>query len=413
MESGFQLKGKEGKLLNILREEIDKEYAQSDSSEKELKFSKLKFLERRYARQLQKLQEEDLENAEIITAASMPVSKIQKILDNQTAIIEYYSTDKKLIIFCITGKGMNCVEVQVSRKDMEKMVNALKLWIFGIEDSCSGEEKKLKEESLDWYISEISKMLFLPVEEFVKDCRRIIVIPHLTLHYLPFALLVGSDNKKIIEKYEIANIPSPKLIKKRPAVSSKKASNALIIANPLGDLKFADTEAESISGIFPAAKILKGQNAEKDAILKLIPEYSVLHFACHAKINTVKPLFSELIVAGKNGCKARIELNEIFNTKNNAELVVLSGCETGIGDITPGDEITCFPRAFMYSGAASVLVSLWEIDDNSTAEFMKKFYEELFVNKKSKSEALQSAQFYMISKGYSPYHWAGFQLVGN
>ena len=93
-------------------------------------------------------------------------------------------------------------------------------------------------------------------------------------------------------------------------------------------------------------------------------------------------------------------------------MVVLGGCESALGKVVPGDEITCFARAFLRAGANSVIVTLWEIDDESTAEFMKEFYGRIYKQKESRSEALRNTQLDFISKGFEPYHWAAFQLVG-
>ncbi|OQA91425.1 MAG: CHAT domain protein [Elusimicrobia bacterium ADurb.Bin231] len=279
-------------------------------------------------------------------------------------------------------------------------------------EQAGGKERDAIKAGFDWYVEKISATIFKPVEEFLKEIDRLIIVPHLSLHYLPFSALINTEGRRLIEKYEIVNLPSPRLLKKTGKTVTLSKLNALIIGNPLGDLKYAGKEARIISKILLNSKLLSGKNANKAAILKLLPDYSILHFACHARIDYDKPLFSGLIVSDGKGCKARIELNEILEIKNKADLVVLSGCETSGGNITPGDEITCFPRAFMYSGASSLLVSLWEIDDNSTSEFMKYFYTELYVNGKTKSEALEMAQLQMVEAGYSPYHWSGFQLVG-
>ncbi len=372
----------------------------------------LGYLERQYGRELQKLKEINPEGADLVVTDAVPLTEIQKALDTGTVVVDYYSTKDKLLIFCITKISEKVISVPIKPDDLAKIPENIKLWLFNIEQTVNPEQKKQKESGFNWYLKEVSAQLISPIEDCFKDIKRIIFIPHLSLHYLPFGLMRTKENKKLVEDYEIVNLPTVRLLKNKQTKRAWQSLNALIIADPIGDLKHANEEAKAIAKIITGPTVLAGIEAQKDIILKEFGKYSLIHFACHAKVNNTSPMLSELIVStGKEGDKARITLSEIFLTRNNADLVVLSACETGIGDVTPGDEITCFPRAFIYSGASSVLVSLWEIDDSSTAILMQEFYKEWVINKQSKAKALQLAQLAMISRGYSPYHWAGFQLI--
>ena len=371
----------------------------------------LGFYERQYAKELQRLKEINPEGIDLVVTDAVSITEIQNALDAETVILDYYSTRDKLLIFCITKTSEKVFAVPIKQDELSKIPENIKLWLFNIEQTADPEQKKLKENGFNWYLKESSAQLIGPAEDCLKNIKQIVIIPHLSLHYLPFGLLLTRENKKLAEDYEIASLPTIRLLKNKQPKRTGQALNALIIANPIGDLKHADEETRAIAQILSGVKLLAGPEAQKETILKALGRYNLLHFACHARINSKTPMLSELIVAGNNNEKARITLNEIFFTKNNADLVVLSGCETGMGDVTPGDEITCFPRAFIYAGTKSVLVSLWEINDSSTAILMQEFYRQWVLNKQSKAKALQSAQLYMIKKNYSPYHWAGFQLI--
>jgi CHAT domain-containing protein len=109
-----------------------------------------------------------------------------------------------------------------------------------------------------------------------------------------------------------------------------------------------------------------------------------------------------------------LQMYEIFNMKLNADLVVLSACETGLGKDVKGEGLIGLTRAFLYAGTPSVVVSLWKVEDRSTADLMVRFYRHLKGGKLSKAEALRQAQLELIREGKftHPYHWAPFVLVG-
>jgi len=397
------------KKLEELRTEIDNEYTKINSIDKtEVNLKKLGELEFVYERTLNKLKEENIDNIETVTVTSMSVGQIKDLIDDQTAIVEYYISENNLVIFCITKNDFRHVVLKSKKEEIEQIVENLKLWVFNLDTTASENNNSIKKEAFNWYLEKISQTLFIPVENIVKNYKRIVFVPHLYLHHFPFCLLIDRNKKLLIENYETSIIATPKMLelsKRKPDASKKDIT---IIANPTEDLVFADTELQYITNITKNAIFFRGKDASKDKIIGKISNSSILHFACHAKIVPEKPIFSHLVLAGPS----RIELNEILNMKINAELVVLSCCETGIGHIVPGDEMTCFPRAFIVAGASSVLVTLWEIDDKSTAEFMEEFYKNIFIDGNTKSAALRNAKLTMIKKGYMPYHWAGFQLIG-
>jgi len=126
----------------------------------------------------------------------------------------------------------------------------------------------------------------------------------------------------------------------------------------------------------------------------LSSQYDILHFAAHAELKADDPLSSALLLAKGDGDEGRLEVREVFEMNLNASLVVLSGCETGLGQLSSGDELVGLTRAFIYAGTPSVVASLWKVDDHSTAQLMSGFYKNL--KTMTKLEALRQAQLAMI-----------------
>src|SRR5262249_5849873 len=153
----------------------------------------------------------------------------------------------------------------------------------------------------------------------------------------------------------------------------------------------------------------------------------IIHFASHAELNENEPLASAILLAKSDKADGRLEVREIFGMDLKANLVVLSACETGLGKLFRGDELVGLTRAFIYARRPSVVASLWNVDDSSTAALMASFYKNL--KTMSKVEALRQAQLQLIRGDGSsklsticsrlralcshPYFWAPFILVGD
>jgi len=147
----------------------------------------------------------------------------------------------------------------------------------------------------------------------------------------------------------------------------------------------------------------------------------MIHFSTHGYVNEARPRFSGLVFSLSSKASA-VKTNrsaedgllaayEIFNLKLKADLVVLSACETGLGKEVKGEGLMRLTRAFMYAGTPSVVVSLWNVNDESAADLMIRFYRHLQAGK-TKSEALRQAQLETIGDNGFPFFWAPFVLVG-
>ncbi len=193
-------------------------------------------------------------------------------------------------------------------------------------------------------------------------------------------------------------------------------------------LPFSREEAIEIAKLFSTDKadVFLGKDAteEKAKSKDLLSQYGIVHFSTHGLPNEDRPRFSSLIMSSPTKGKTASETiedgwlsaYEIFNLKLNANLVVLSACETGLGKEIKGEGLMSLTRAFMYAGAPSVVVSLWKVNDSASKDLMVAFYRNLQqpVNgeKLSYSEALRRAQLEMIAKGNAPKLWAPFVLIG-
>jgi CHAT domain-containing protein len=186
-------------------------------------------------------------------------------------------------------------------------------------------------------------------------------------------------------------------------------------------LRFSRSEADAIARLAPPGTTLKALDfdASRDTVLKPeMSEYRILHFATHSLLNNEHPELSGIVLSmvdragrAQNGI---LRLYDIYNLRLNADLVVLSACQTALGEEIKGEGLIGLTRGFLYAGAPRVVATLWEIDDRTTAELMKRFYEGMLARGARPAQALRAAQLEMLAaKGWdSPYYWAAFTLQG-
>jgi CHAT domain-containing protein len=197
------------------------------------------------------------------------------------------------------------------------------------------------------------------------------------------------------------------------------AGQVLALGNPdLDDpahtLPAAETEVNQILTTFPQAQVYVQKEATRDRFIVSAPHGEIVHVAAHALLDRTDPIFSALYLAGPTPLQRRLEAQDIYELPlKSVDLVVLSACETGMGQVANGDEFYGLTSAFLGAGAGAVVATLWPINDESTSQLMARFYANL--PSRGVAAALQQAQLAMIaSKEYAdPFDWAAFELVGN
>jgi CHAT domain-containing protein len=186
-------------------------------------------------------------------------------------------------------------------------------------------------------------------------------------------------------------------------------------------LAFSRQEAASIIALTSKETGLKATDFSASRALALsreLNQYRILHFATHGLLNNERPELSGLVFSlvdqqGKPQ-DGFLRLHEIYNLQLNADLIVLSACETGLGKEIKGEGLIGLTRGFMYAGAPRVIASLWNVDDLATAELMKLFYQRMLKDGLPAGAALRAAQLELSGqkRWAHPYFWAGFLLHG-
>jgi CHAT domain-containing protein len=260
----------------------------------------------------------------------------------------------------------------------------------------------------------------------------VIFIPQGELFLIPFPALQDEAGKYLIEKHTILTAPSIQALdltrQARQKLSQPATSELLVVGNPtmptlqlnpneppkpLAPLPGAEQEARAIAQLLNTQALI-GSAATESVIVQQLPQARRIHLATHGLLDEIKSLNLEIpgaiALAPGNSQDGLLTSEEILKLKLNAELVVLSACDTGQGKIT-GDGVIGLSRAFISAGVPSVVVSLWAVPDDSTANLMTEFYRQMQQNP-DKAQALRSAMLTTLQQHPDPREWAAFTLIG-
>jgi CHAT domain-containing protein len=341
-----------------------------------------------YTAFLARVRKQNKEQVSLMTVEPLTLKEVQEFLDPQTTLIEYFVSERDGFVFVVEKDKLQFVTLELPREKLASLVKNLRESIFAL-----GERKKFNETS-----AVLHKQLIEPLLPRITG-KELIIVPHDVLHYLPFHALVGSDGRYLIEKYPVYYLSSASLLQFVKEKGKAGGEKVLAFGNPdIGDpeknLEYAELEAEEVKNVYPQSTVYVKKDASEEKSKSLSPTHDILHFATHAQLNEDDPLSSAVLLAKEDKEDGRLEVREIFGMELKANLVVLSGCETGLGKLSTGDELVGLTRAFIYAGTPSVVASLWSVDDSSTAHLMASFYRNL--KTMSKVEALRQAQLELI-----------------
>jgi CHAT domain-containing protein len=348
----------------------------------------LREAERAYNSFLTKVRKQNKEQTSLMAVEPLTLKEVQELLQSGTTLVEYFVGPVTTRVWIIEKERMQYVGIHISKQDLAERVKTLRDSIFAL-----GEKEKFNESSTSLY-----QQLIQPILPYVNG-KELIIVPHDVLHYLPFHALMGPDGRYLIEKYPVYYLSSASLLQFVQEKRKAGGEKVLAFGNPdLGDpdknLEYAELEAEEVKAVYPESTVYVKKEASEEKSKSLSPNYDVLHFATHAQLNEDDPLSSAVLLAKGGKEDGRLEVREIFGMDLKANLVVLSGCDTALGKLSTGDELIGLTRAFIYAGTPSVVASLWNVEDSSTAQLMASFYRNL--KTMSKAEALRQAQLELI-----------------
>ena len=338
--------------------------------------------------------------------------EIARALPQGTAVLEYVVDENQISAFVVSSSGLHAATTRISQQNLLAKIQLLRDLV------TAGDEDRWAKPAASLYSILISP---LSNRGFLKGTNSLIIVPHSTLNYLPFAILPSATTGRIrflVEDYNIRVLPAAGLALSAEHAPRDSRGRLLAFAPSRSGLRFAAEEARDVGKIFaPASEVVVGIDATKARFKRTAGQYQFIHVATHGFFNKTSPIFSGLQLEPGDGDDGRLEVHEILQLSLNARLVTLSACDTalGSGDFTEmpaGDEFVALDRAFLEAGSDAVLASLWKVNDRSTLIMMDRLYRNL--RRSNGAQALAKAQRSMIGdpRYRQPYYWAAFVLVG-
>ena len=409
--------------------------------------------------------------AALVEPSPLSMEAIQKqVLDQNTLLLEYALGEKKSFVWAVTADSVKTFELP-ARAAIEQQAKRFYQLLTerGVNvpsETLAQRNQRLAHAELDYpqAAANLSRMLLAPLAAELKQ-KRLVVVAEGVLQYLPFSALPapgpeGAGQPLVID-HEIVTLPSASVLAvlREDFANRKPASNAVaVVADPVfsaNDSRLAQGGRASVDETFSFTDVQRSVTAaglgslerlrfsrqEANDIARLagdkhnlkaldfsanramvtdarLSDYRIVHFATHAFINNQYPDLSGVVLSlvdekGKpqNGF---LRLYDIYNLKLNADLVVLSACQTALGKEIKGEGLVGLTRGFMYAGSPRVVASLWRIDDRATADVMRRFYEAMLKDGLPPAAALRAAQISMLrdKRWQSPHFWAAFTLQG-
>ncbi len=345
--------------------------------------------------------------------ASLPIHTLpfdlvtlQNDLGAETAMVEYISLNDQWLAFVVTDHSIEVVHLSAVEEDIE---TAIRQFHFQLGVLHHGKERLSEhltelEDRARHHLGTLYDQLIRPIRELLGK-RRLLIVPHRILHYVPFHALHDGFNY-LIESHEVSCVPSASVLHHCISAPRRPLERATLVGVADERNPHVRDEIFALRSLFPETITLLDEQASLASLHEHSASAHVLHLACHGRFRPDNPMFSSLQLSD-----GWLTVREAYRLNLECELVTLSACETGVSALTPGDEWIGLARSFFAAGVPSLLVSQWTVDDVATANFMKEFYSCLLTGV-GPAAALQHAQCRLLKEKPHPYYWAPFVLLG-
>jgi CHAT domain-containing protein len=339
--------------------------------------------------------------APLITAVPRSMPELTSVLDRDEAAILYYESESRWLAFVVGNDGVNVVDLGVP--GIRSLIEQFRREVLSFED-----RSYLKTSQL------LYDALLRPVLKVVRS-RKLLIIPHGPLHYLPFAAL-HDGSASLIEQRSVRIAPSLSALVQGRQMHHSARNAGLIFGNPARgsseyDLPSAGEEAAEIGRIFPMSTVYTGEGATIDRLRSEVRGKSFLHIAAHGLFYPDRPLESRLLFSTVGGGPADLTVGDFYEMRIDVPVAVLSACQTVMSNVAAGDDLIGLVRGLLFSGVNSVVGSYWDVSDDSTKLLMIEFYNALRSGM-TVADALRRAQIATMKAYPHPFFWAAFAVMG-
>jgi CHAT domain-containing protein len=356
-------------------------------------------------RTLRELSANERENATLEAPADFSLARLQSTLPVNTTLVEYYSTGDRIIAAVVTRDTIKISAVSV----VSRALHVLHLLRFQLSKFRMGtayihhfEQPLLS--ATQGHLEALYAELIAPIREHLTT-KHLIFVPHGALHFLPFHALRDGD-EYLCDRHTISYAPSATVFALCQEKTGGDIRNSLVMGIPDERAPHILNVVQSVATLLPHAELFLGSQASSQILRERGSSSNLLHIATHGTYRQDNPMFSGIRLGD-----GYLNLYDLYQIRLPAKLVTLSGCATGMNFVSAGDELLGLQRGLFCAGATSLLLSLWDVHDESTSPLMQEFYKHYFQTG-DMAGALQSAMRQLRQQHAHPYFWAPFVLVG-
>lgn len=364
----------------------------------------LKNLQRDLDNALLEIQAENPQLAALVSVDPIGLDRLNAIMEPDVGLLAYYVLPNEIFCWTLRRNGIHLFRSPLGRDSLDLEIRDYRRAIQNLEPVEAMSQR-------------FHRLLIAPALAHLGGCRYVGIIPHGPLHYLSYATL-SDGGDYLIDRFPLFHLPNASVLDYTLKRRNHKQKNPEVLAignpdlgNPALDLPFAEHEVRTLKWNFPRITLLTRERATEDWVVDNIGRFGIIHLASHGEFDPINPLFSAVRLARGDAGDGKLEAAEVFGLTINADLVVLSACQTGLGKITRGDDVIGMNRSFFYAGTHAIISSLWRVSDTSTAILIKEFYRR-YVSA-NKAESLNRAMIHVRRSYPHPGYWGAFTLVGD
>lgn len=372
-------------------------------------------MRRDYEDLLVRAAEQDPRGTALLGGRPIGAREVEGALGPQEVLVEYLVSPERTVAFAVSRDGIRAVTIPVSAQELRSRVRLARDLLA----SPGGDASEV--------LADLRDLLIAPLERegVLRGVRRLVLVPHDALGYLPFAALRDrSSGRYLMEDVSLLYMPIagalPALRDVRRA-PGRSAGPPAVFAPFTAALPATRAEAAVFRAAFPTGQVWFDDDATEAAARRALAADPVIHVASHGVMNAWNPMFSRIELSpGRTslpGDDGRLEVHEILDLASRADLVFLSGCETGLGvaqatAFSSGQDYATLAQAFLYAGARNVVATLWRVEDAGAGALADRFYHHYRAGAPAEALALAQRDLLHDPRYSAPFYWAAYEVSG-
>jgi CHAT domain-containing protein len=364
---------------------------------------------RRRERELLKLSRERAspsdQEVEVQLATTFTVQQVRDSMSADTTILEYFQVQGQIVVILLGRDRLQLVPLGAHSR-ISALLELLQLQLskFRLGPGYVTRFTTVLLNATQTHLRDLYKLLVEPIREFL-SARHLAIAPHGAMHSLPFHALFDG-RRYLIDDFTISYAPSASVYSLCQVRTTQAHRGSLVLGIPDPAVPCVQEEVEAVAACLPDSEMLLGTAATAESLRQKGACSRFIHIATHGYFRRDSPMFSGIRLGD-----SFLSLYDLYQLKLPVELVALSGCSTGLNVVVAGDELMGLARGLIHAGAETCLLTLWDVQDQSSTRLMKLFYGNL-PGCGTKALALQQAMWQMKSEHPHPYYWAPYILVG-